>query len=116
VHEPRRRDFRRSGCLGAHGRFLPGLAPPRPCAPPHGTHAHPWWTRCWSSRSSRPARLHQEKIEARFRPVVLRSILPNDRDHYARWTHTMKGILARWITKVRVTHDNQQSLRATTRQ
>ena len=24
VHEPRRRNFRRSGCRGAHGRFLPG--------------------------------------------------------------------------------------------
>jgi signal transduction histidine kinase len=27
VHKPRRRDSRRSGCLGAHGRILPRLGP-----------------------------------------------------------------------------------------
>ena len=41
VHEPRRRDFRRSGCLGAHGRFLPGLAPPHHTPRSHGTARSP---------------------------------------------------------------------------
>jgi hypothetical protein len=43
-------------------------------------HAHPWWTRCWISRRSDRHGSTRKEIEARFLPVVLRSIFEHLRE------------------------------------